>query len=210
MSQPANRLLSSVARKLIMGVTGLMLIGFIVVHMVGNLQIFMGKAAFDAYAENLHKVPGFPVIELGLLAIFVVHIATAISLVLDNRKARPVQYEQRVEQVTWASRMMAASGILVLFFLVVHMKTLRFGEVDRVGAFQATVDVLKNPLFSLIYLVGVILMMPHLRHGIHSCFRSLGLTHEGHLKKLEQAASAIALLVTVGFASIPVWVLVTK
>ena len=211
MSAPGK--FSSVGRKLVMGATGLMLIGFVITHLLGNLNLYRGQVAFNEYGENLHKLPGFQLIELGLIAGLLLHILTALSLIRDNRAARPIQYtvEQPMAK-TWASRFMPASGIIVLAFLVVHIKTIKFGDPSayQTGDFGLVMDVISNPLLGGIYLLGILLLGPHLRHGIQSCFRSLGLTDPRWLGHLDKVAIAIAAAVTVGFASLPVWAIVTK
>lgn len=210
MSQTAGTRLSSVARKAIMGITGLFLIGFVVTHLAGNLQIFLGMEAINAYSHFLHSIHGFIFVELGLAAITLIHIWMGISLTLDNRKARPVAYEKRVEQVTLASRIMPYTGLVVLVFLLVHVATVRFApnlETHPQQLYGVLTDLFKNPLMTLLYVAGVIFLGPHLRHGIHSSVRSLGLSNQKYLDILWKASTGIAVLLTIGFASIPLWVL---
>lgn len=212
MSQPANTRLSSVARKFIMGVTGLLLIGFLLTHLAGNLQLYLGKEAFNAYSHFLHSIHGFVMVELGLAAIFLIHIWMAISLTMENRKARPIGYAKRVEQVTLSSRIMPYTGLVVLVFLVVHIITVRFGDIEGHvdGVFGVVKDVLSNPLMAVLYLAGVIFLAPHLRHGIHSSVRSLGLSNPRYLTALTHLSTLVAAVLTVGFASMPLWALMTR
>ncbi|MFM7201909.1 MAG: succinate dehydrogenase cytochrome b subunit [Myxococcota bacterium] len=212
MSQTASARLSSVARKLIMGVTGLALIGFVVTHLAGNLNFFAGKEAFNKYADALHSIPGFPLIELSLAAIFVVHIVTALSLIRDNAKARPQDYAVQKHQTTLSARLMPVSGIMVLVFLFVHMATIRArrGAEHMDGPFGIVGDALTHPVWAPIYVVGSLMLIPHLRHGIHSSLRSLGMTQKDTLAKIEKLSLVIAVVVCGGFASLPLFALMNR
>lgn len=209
MSQTAGTRLSSVARKAIMGITGLGLIGFVITHLAGNLQYFLGEEVLNAYSHFLHSIHGFVMVELGLGAMILVHAWMAISLTMDNRKARPVAYEKRVEQVTLSSRIMPYTGLVVLAFILVHVATVRFApNLEADGVFKVLTDLLKNPIMALLYVAGVVFMGPHLRHGIHSSVRSLGLSNQKYLDMLWKASTAIAAVLSIGFASIPLYILI--
>ncbi len=121
---------STIGKKLVMAVTGLLLFGFLVTHVAGNLLLFVGEEAFNDYAHMLESNPLLPLAEVGLLALFGVHIACAISLTLQNKKARPTPYEEK----QWAgarslgSSTMIISGMLVTLFLVVHLYDFRISK----------------------------------------------------------------------------------
>ncbi len=136
---------STIGKKLIMAVTGLLLYGFALTHMAGNLLLIPGQEAFDAYAHLLETNPLLPLAELGLVALFGVHIACAFSLTFDNKKARPVDYDDK----QWAgarslgSSTMIISGVVVMVFLVIHIYDFRiskYWEIDNIKAAAAAVD----------------------------------------------------------------------
>ncbi len=195
-----------------MGLTGLMLIGYLVAHLAGNVLIFQGQEAFNAYAAGLHSIHGFVLIELALALVFIVHIWTAISLTIDNRKARPVGYQVKKRQSPLSALIMIWSGLIVLAFLAVHVVGLRFGPIDThpAGVFGVMTDQLTNPIIMVIYVLGVVLLAPHLKHGIQSSLRSVGLSHDGYLKMVNSISIALATVLTIGFAVIPLYIFAMK
>src|SRR5262245_8333864 len=121
---------SSVGKKFIMAVTGLLLSGFLVVHLAGNLLLLKGEAVFNHYAEALEANPALPIAEIALAAIFVFHIIVGLKLAFENKQARPTPYEVSASKggKTFASLTMPYTGSLLLVFLFVHLKTFRFTE----------------------------------------------------------------------------------
>lgn len=210
MSRVSQMVGSTVGKKVIAGVTGAMLIGFVVMHLLGNFLLFAGEDAFNAYAAGLESIPGFPLIELSLVAIFLIHIGATVSLVMANRKARPVGYDKAAAPKKMSSGWMIISGSIVLVFLVTHLLNIRFND-DRLdpamGVFKVTMDTLSNPIFAGLYIVGVILLGFHLRHGIHSFLRTLGYSDAERLPAIEKVAAAVSALITLGFVSLPIYAL---
>jgi succinate dehydrogenase / fumarate reductase cytochrome b subunit len=209
---------SSIGLKLAVAVSGLGLVGFLIGHLYGNLQLFVGGTdGLDTYAEHLHALPGFTLIELGLLAMFVVHIPLVIMLGRANRSARPQRYGVTASKrssgklMGMASRMMPISGILLLIFLVVHVSDFRreraeFHQADGsvFGLGIEVVEALSNPLLALIYVIGSLLAAWHVLHGFQSAFRSLGFFHSKYTPTLEKLSVVIALVLGLGFSSIPI------
>ena len=154
---------STIGLKLAVAVSGLGLVGFLIGHLYGNLQLFTGGTdGLDTYAEHLHALPGFTLIELGLLAMFVVHIPLVVLLARANRSARPQRYGVSASKrrsgklMGMASRMMPLSGLLLLIFLVVHVSDFRreraeFHQADGsvFGLGIEVVEALSNPLLAL-------------------------------------------------------------
>lgn len=228
-------LTSTVGKKYIMGGTGLLLVGFLFAHLGGNLLVYVSPEAINTYATALHATePFLLVMELGLAAIFVVHIACAISLWRENRAARDVSYAKTQSKqprgiLRSAPRMwMMLSGTIALSFLILHMLDMRFGlrpaidgfvypdgfhnhstpEHPTVDIYARIVSILQTPLSAILYTAGVIFIGFHLSHGFQSSFRSLGFAHRWYTPILMRLGNAIAVVLTVGFASIPVavWV----
>ena len=217
---------SSIGKKVAMALTGLLLVGFLVAHLAGNLLLFKddGGAAFEAYAQKLHDLgPVLIVLELGLVALFAVHIGFAVRTILDNRRARGGSGSKYAVSAshgakTLASATMPISGAIVLGFLIVHLVNFRFdeafkerftGDLHGEGSAAIVMDLLAEPLLALVYLVGVAALALHLTHGIKSAFQTLGANHPHLDAWLRPAAVALAVVLGLGFASLPILALLT-
>jgi succinate dehydrogenase / fumarate reductase cytochrome b subunit len=210
---------STIGRKLIAGLTGLGLVGFIVGHMLGNLNLFVGQTAMHEYAEALHHISVLEhyrllwLIEIGLAGMFIAHIATVVSLILDNRKARgngkyAVNASKRDERMSAiASKTMAFSGIFLLVFLIIHLIQFRLqreaieGTCGSIGG--VIVDTLQNPLWAAMYALGSVLVAWHIFHGIGSAARSLGINHRKYTPAITGLGAVVALIVGLGFTAMP-------
>lgn len=210
---------SSLGRKMVVALTGLALLGFVIAHMLGNLQVFLGREALNAYAAGLKDLgPLLWLARGGLLVVFVVHVALALGLAAENRAARPQAYARPVGRVQAgaASRTMVASGTLVLAFVAYHLAHFTFGAAHPahygVGADAAgrhdvygmVVAGFREPLVSGLYLLAMALLAFHLRHGIASTVRTLGLENPRWTPAVERAGQALAWMLFLGNASIPV------
>lgn len=204
---------STIGTKVLIGLTGLGLIGFLVMHMAGNLFIYKdGGKGINEYAEGLHNIPGFAFLEIGLLAMFVGHIALTIRLVMANREAKGGKYAvsatKRKEGIAGllASKTMALSGVTLLVFLVVHIMDFRLKRDSGMELDELMFSTLSNPLHATLYAVASLLVAWHVSHGLQSAFRSLGLNHPDLTPMLGKAAAGLAIVLGVGFASIPLWI----
>ncbi len=222
---------SAVFKKMVMAVTGLMLFGFVLGHMGGNLKLYQGKYEtgehageykIDVYAEGLREL-GAPVLghgeflwiaRFGLLAAVGLHILSAFQLTQINRRARPRGYESMsYTSSTYASRTMRWGGVILLLFVGYHLLHLTFGAPDvhsdfRPGeVFHNVVSGFSNPLVSGFYILAQLALGMHLYHGLWSLFQSLGLNGKRFNDFRKQFAVAFALLITVGNISFPVAVL---
>ncbi len=201
-----------------MALSGLVLIGFVLGHMLGNLQIYLppgpdGKHALDAYAEALrHNAPllwgARAVILLSVLA----HIFSALQLAQLKTAARPVPYVRYTPIAsTYASRTMYWSGPILLAFLIYHLLHFTTGQVHpNFQPLQAHANVVKGFSVwyaSLFYIVAMVMLCLHLYHGVWSMFQSLGLAHPAYTPKLKLGAKAFAALIAAGNISIPIAVL---
>jgi len=201
---------SSIGKKAAMALTGLGLVGFLVVHLLGNLTLYADDTgeAFNHYAETLEANPFLPVAEIGLALLFAAHIALAVRVTAENREARRQGYRLRASmgERTLASATMIVTGVIVLVFLVVHVADFRipklFGRIDDLAA--AVKLRLASPLGAGIYLVGVGALGIHLAHAFKSAFQSLGLNHPRFTPLIARTSVALAVLLFLGFVSFPV------
>lgn len=181
---------SAVGKKWVMAITGILLMGFVFAHMVGNLKMYFGAEDFNAYGEFLRRLayPLLPktgalwLMRMGLIAAFALHIHAAYSLTMLNRKARPVAYQSKRDYiaVNWANRSMRWTGVIVLLFLIWHLADLTWG-VEAVNGEFVYGEVYQNVAFSLdrwpvalIYIVGNLALGVHLYHGSWSLFQTMG------------------------------------
>jgi succinate dehydrogenase / fumarate reductase, cytochrome b subunit len=211
---------SSIGRKWTVAVTGLLLFGFVIGHLIGNLQIFLGPEPLNRYGAFLQGLGELLwAIRFGLLVMFVVHIVATIKLRLENRAARPVPYAvtKRVRS-TLAARWMLLSGLTVLCFVVFHLLHFTTHNIDRSFAAlhdaQGRHDVYRmmilgfsNKAASAFYIVGVGLLSVHLNHGFQSLFQTLGLSSAKLSSCWIKTGQAISWLIFIGYVSIPVAVL---
>ncbi len=215
---------SPVGRKVLTGLTGLGLVLFVIVHMLGNLTYLQGEDAYNLYA---HKLAGYGVVlyalEVGLAAFFVLHAYIGISIWLRKRRARGGRYAKyrsarAPSRQTFASRTMIVSGLVLLVFLVLHLLHFKFGPGIGEG-YVATVDgeqvrdlrrlmteQFQSPLYAFGYPLVIILMGFHLRHGFWSALQSLSLTSPRLSRVLYPMGAVLGLIVGAGFILVPLWI----
>ena len=214
-------LTSSVGKKIVAGATGLLLAGFVVLHMAGHLLVFQGRPAYNAYAEKLQSLGPLKWAARGaLLAIAAAHVYCTLTLALANRAARPVAYQRSTpRRSTWASRWMAVSGLTVLAFLVFHLLHFTVMAID--GSYadlrEKTAEGLRHDTFGmmakafssewllLLYLVGMVLLFGHLAHGLSSLLHTLGLTNRRLAPWQQKAGQALAGIIVAGFVIVPLF-----
>jgi len=213
---PATGLFSStLGKKIVMAATGVILVGFVIAHMSGNLLLFVGPDALNEYGRWLRTLlhgAGLWIARAVLLVAVVLHVWSAWALTRAAHAARPVAYKQLTPDAsTYASRTMRWGGVILLAFIIYHLMHFTFGNVhpDFVEG-----DVYHNMVTgfrvwpaSLFYIVAMILLGFHLRHGVWSMLHTLGLSHPRHRALARQAALVIALVVSLGFIACPVAVL---
>jgi succinate dehydrogenase / fumarate reductase cytochrome b subunit len=224
---------STIGLKAVMALTGLMLVGFVLVHMLGHLQMFGPKAsaqeAYNAYAHTLQSLGGLKwAARLGLLGATALHIWAALKLLARNNAARPTAYaEQKWLAASVAARTMRVTGPIVLFFIIYHLlhftllavSTAGFPEVEYVltqGALAGTkvpdaygrmLVSFQQPLIAVIYVVSVALLGGHLAHGIQSTLQTLGLNNSTYRPLVRSAGPLLAAVIVVGFISVPIAIL---
>lgn len=206
---------STIGKKYLMAVTGLMLCGFLVVHLAGNLLLYVGPEAYNSYAQTLHENEGLLLVaEVGLAAVFVLHIWLAFSTARDNRAARKQRYlvkESKLPQrlsVFNPENWMLVSGVFILGFLVVHLVDFTFllrPDIDYAAyegqEFRKAAAILSTPFTKVVYAVGCLWLGLHLGHGVASSFQSLGWNHPNYQSLIHWVGVVFAFLIAVGFVS---------
>jgi succinate dehydrogenase / fumarate reductase, cytochrome b subunit len=207
---------SSVGKKAVMAVTGLIGVLFVIAHMVGNLQIFQGAQRINAYGMLLHGPLNevLWVVRVVLLASIVLHVLAAFQLTLRDRAARPVDYTRREPQVTTlAARTMRWGGVLLLVFIVLHILHFTTGTIRPAGrvlggdVYANVVRSFRIPWVAALYVVSMIALGLHLYHGAWSSMRSLGAAPASPRPLRRSLSLAIAVIVSIGFALVPIAVL---
>lgn len=206
---------------MIVAVTGIILILFVIGHLLGNLQIFLGPEWINGYSQHLRDLgPLLWLIRLFLLCTVILHIYFTVLLAIENRRARPERYmEKRYVKASFASRHMVVSGLVVLAFIIYHLAHFTFRITDpRFGLLKADplghYDVysmmvygFQNIYVSAFYVIGLFLLTLHLTHGSSSVFQSLGLNNKTLTSRLALGGRIFAWLLFVGYTSIPVTIL---
>jgi len=206
---------SSIGLKITMALTGVILSGFVLVHMLGNLQAYQGAEALDAYGKLLRKEPALLwTFRLVLLSAVGLHIWAFISLTRKNLQARPQAYQARkYKESSFASRSMIITGPLILAFIIYHILHLTTGTVHPDFQEGAVYHNLVSGLRGLggvvgwIYVIAMIMLAFHLWHGVWSMFQTLGAPEDRYRSLGRRFATIFTILVTLGFASVPLAVL---
>jgi len=198
-----------------MAVTGAILFLFVIFHMLGNLQVFEGPAQMNYYGAALRKFPeALWAVRVILLISVILHIWSSIELAVRKKKARPVGYANKENIASdYASRTMYWSGPIVLAFIIYHLLDLTSGTIHQGGGF-----VVGDPYHNLVsgfqvwwvsawYIFAMILLGFHIRHGAWSMFQSLGFNHPRHTPILKKGAAVLALIIVLGYVSIPLSIL---
>ncbi len=215
MSTPLGFAQSTVGRKVIMALTGLLLVGFVMGHMAGNLLVFNGPEAINGWGALLKRSAlVLWTVRITLLVAVGLHIWAALTLTRLNQASRPVDYARRVPQAsTLAARLMRIGGVLLLAFIVFHLLHLTTGTIHPGYEFSHT-DVYGNvvssfqvPWVALFYIVAMVALLGHLTHGIWSFFQTMGWSHPRLDTIRRTIATVIALMVSLGFIAIPAAIL---
>jgi len=197
---------TSIGKKLGMALTGLVLYSFLIGHLAGNLQLFAcdGGTTFNTYADFMISNPLLIPTEFILLGVMMTHVAFAVSLSRAARRARPQGYavQKAVGGRSLASRTMLWSGLIILIFLIIHIRTFKFGEIGEGGLSALVAETFQQPVWAGGYLLVMTVLGFHLWHAMHSAFQTLGWhTRAGW----RLASSLMSILIAGGFAAIPVY-----
>lgn len=209
---------SSVGTKLVIGLTGLLLFGYLILHLAGNAAIFLGQETFNEYSHTLISNPLIVPIEIGLLLVFVIHIYKTVTMWTENRRARPIAYAKKelaghTSRKGLASSTMIFSGLLIAIFVVIHVKQFKYGSFYLVEGSEAVrdlyrteIEVFNQPLWVAFYVIATLVVGLHLRHGIASGLQSLGLDHPRYTRQITTWGLVLAIGIAGGLAVIPILV----
>lgn len=206
---------TSTGSKILVALTGLALVGFLAGHLAGNLLALVGPETYNEYSHALISNPLLIPAEIGLIAILLMHMGTAVSVVVRGRQARPKAYAVKrwaggPSRKSWSSTTMIATGAIILVFLLLHLRTFKYGawyvdaETGYRDLYRLLVEVFQSPGYVAFYVVCMVLVGMHLRHGLSSAFQSLGLMPGSWTARILRAGATLAVVVAGGFALIPV------
>lgn len=206
---------SSVGTKIVIGITGVALFLYLLIHIAGNLMVFFGPSVFNKYAYTLEGNPLIPIVEIGLLLIFVIHVYKTVTMYLGNHAARPVRYAQKhfagsPSRKTVASSTMILSGLWLLAFIIIHVKMFRYSTEYEWPAggrdlYRLEMENFASPLTVAFYVVSMLVVGSHLWHGIVSSVQSLGAPLPSRAPGPLLVGKTLAVLIAGGFIVIALW-----
>jgi succinate dehydrogenase / fumarate reductase cytochrome b subunit len=222
--RPGSRLLrlyrTTIGKKAVMAVTGIVFLLFLVAHMIGNLKIFLGKGEYNGYAAWLRTMgaPAVPhrtiltAIEVVLVLAVALHVASATELALRARRARPVRYQGGRPEQGYASRTMRTGAILIVIYVIYHLLDLTARVFNPRGAvgdpFDNVVSDFRNPFITAFYVICLLVLGLHIRHGVWSALQTLGRSTARRQKTIDIAAVTFAVVLIGGFLAVPFGVVI--
>src|SRR5262245_28572561 len=211
---------SSLGKKYVMAVSGLLLFLFVIVHMLGNLQVYLGPEQMNNYAALLKSKPALLwSFRIGLFVLAVLHISSALQLAAENRAARPERYAVGKPIATFASRTILVSGLILFAFIIYHLLQFTLGVTNpeylqmrelttgHHDVYRMTILGFSNPWVTAFYILSMGLLCLHLSHGVSSSFQSLGLRNKANVRGIQRFAQIAALVIFIGNCSIPISIL---
>ena len=203
---------TSVGKKQLQAVTGLFFLLFLAGHLLGNLSIYGGSAAFVSYAQHLHALGKLLLAaEVLLAAALIIHVILGLILFFENRSARPVRYtmDKSGGGRTFSSQTMPYTGLLILGFIGVHLSNFSHHLVDQTNRtiFQITVAVFSHKGYLAFYLFSMVIVALHVRHGLWSAFQTVGANHPKYMPFIEKLSIVFAVIVGIVFGSLPLVIL---
>src|SRR5689334_4625261 len=204
---------STIGKKAVMAVSGLILFGFVLGHLIGNLQIYEGADKLNRYAVFLRSLPAaLWGARITLLVMVLLHIWSSLQLAARKWNARPIGYKKKkATESSYASRTMYWSGPIILAFVIYHLLDFTFGTLNpnfqEGDVYHNVIASFSVPVVSAFYIIAMLLLCMHLYHGLWSMFQTLGFHHPRHTVMLKRAVKVVAILIAAGNISIPVAVL---
>jgi len=201
---------STIGKKAVMAISGIVLFGFVVVHLLGNLQIFLGPDQFNGYARTLRHMPALTwTVRLVLFVMVMLHIWSSLQLAVMKSEARPTGYVKHVSVgSSYAARTMYMSGPIIAAFVVYHLMQFTFGvggtPYEQFDAYGNVINGFRVPVVAGFYILAIGLLCIHLRHGLWSVFQTLGFHHPRYMPIVKRMAGVVAFLIFWGFISIPI------
>jgi succinate dehydrogenase / fumarate reductase, cytochrome b subunit len=203
--------LASIAKKVLMAVTGLGWFLYVMMHLLGNLLLWAGPEQYNAYSHWLISNPLIYPAEIGLLAFLLVHVVSAWRVTNENHAARPQPYVMKASSTgksTFASRTMWYGGVILLLFIIIHTWMFKFGDHEgHLGLWGLVVRSFKNPWIALGYIIAMIPLGLHLSHGFASALQTLSVPHSRWHTGLRQASRILGWGLAIGFMILPIWAL---
>jgi succinate dehydrogenase / fumarate reductase cytochrome b subunit len=201
--------LSSILKKAVMAITGLCWFLYLLLHLAGNFSLYAGSESYNAYAEFLLSFPLTIPAEIGLLILFVLHLASAWRVTRENKAARPQAYVYKISGTgnsTFASRTMWYGGVILLLFLIIHVWMFKYGDrTGQQGLWGLVVRSFKNPLIAVWYIFAMLPLGLHLSHGFASAFQTLGMLQPRWRLGLKKTGQVLGWVIAVGFILLPLW-----
>jgi succinate dehydrogenase cytochrome b subunit len=203
---------SSVGKKLLMALTGFCFIGFLSVHLTGNLTLYAGKEMFNSYAEHLHGLgPLLTVAEWGLLSLALVHIITGTLLFFQNLRARPQRYimNKRAGGRTYSSATMPYTGLIILAFVIFHLLNFHFIDKSTTTIYEIVDNAFESIPYVMLYVAAMIILALHIRHGFWSLFQTLGANHPKYMPLIMGASIVLSIIFGFGFGYLPIYLTIS-
>jgi succinate dehydrogenase / fumarate reductase cytochrome b subunit len=215
MSIRRNFLGSLITTKLIVGVTGVLLFAYLILHIAGNALVFFGPETFNTYSHWLLSNPLVVPVEIGLLVVFLIHLFKAIRMTFDNERARPTKYARKgwaggSSQKSLASSSMVLTGLAILIFVPIHVWSFKYGAHYDYGGgmrdlYRLEMENFSSPLAVALYVVVMALVGLHVWHGVGSSFQSLGVSGPRFTPFIRRLGKVSAIVIAGGFIFIAVW-----
>ncbi len=216
MTTRRSALRSLITTKVIIGVTGILLFAYLILHIAGNLLVFLGRDAFNSYSHALISNPLVVPVEIGLLVVFLIHLFKAIRMTFQNQSARPVKYATKTwaggtSQKSLASSSMILTGLAILIFVPIHVKSFKYGAFYDVGGgvrdlYRMEAENFRSPFAVAFYVVMMVVVGLHLWHGVASSFQSVGLYGPRFTPLIRKIGKVSAVVIAGGFIVITLWV----
>jgi succinate dehydrogenase / fumarate reductase, cytochrome b subunit len=207
---------SLITTKLIIGITGILLFLYLILHIAGNLMVFLGPETFNTYSHALINNPLVVPVEIGLLAVFLIHLFKAIRMTFQNQTARPAKYGKKewaggASQKSIASSSMILTGLAILIFVPIHVWTFKYGQFYDAGGgirdlYRTEAENFSSPVTVALYVAMMVLVGLHLWHGVPSSFQSLGLNGPRFTPLIRKVGKVSAVVIGGGFIVITLWV----
>ena len=216
MTTRRNFLGSLITTKLIVGVTGILLFLYLILHIAGNLMVFLGRDTFNTYSHALISNPLVVPVEIGLAVVFLIHLLKAVRMTFQNQSARPAKYAKKewaggISQKSLASSTMVLTGLAILIFVPIHVLTFKYGTFYELengvrDLYRLEIENLSSPIAVAFYVVMMVVVGLHLWHGVSSSFQSLGLNGPRFTPLIRKIGKVSAVLIAGGFIAITLWV----
>lgn len=200
---------TSIGKKLMMAVTGLGFCIFLLIHLLGNLTLYVGRQTFESYVAHLHALgPLITVAEIGLLLFLIIHVSTGAVLFYQNFKARPVRYvvNKRAGGRTIGSATAPYTGFLILIFIIFHLLNFHFVEHPEGVVYNTVSATFSSAFYVCLYMAAMGVVAIHVRHGFWSLFQTLGANHPKYMPSIQYAGIGFAILLGFGFGLIPLYI----